>query len=212
MSKIFNYSHVKDVVSKTGGAFLPGELGAITPNDIIAAAIVDSDEVVENGQLVKLDTAVDHTTIITKIAAIASPSSAEELTGDNVFGVIVKDVHAQRLGEDEGFIYSYKKSAVSVARVAYVWVPVQDNGDITANAQVYVRVKDKSDGVEIGGIETSRKSATVGEATVYYSASLKGAKFTGRVGYPLSATTNGTTSDAKTARCAEIKLELGILA
>ena len=110
------------------------------------------------------------------------------------------------MSECKIFIYKYKNQSISVLRTGYVWVPVQDNGTITAGGAVYVRTKADATNtaLPIGGIETGADS---GDCLAW-----TGATFTGQVGFPLSATTNGTSSSGLTARVAQIKLDGHVLA
>ena len=198
MSKLFNYSAIKDVYNKNG--MLPGQQGFISGNDQIAVGIANDSDYLENGQVVKIDlTDIKNP----QFKAIQASDSATVL-----YGIVLADVHAQIFytpGRPQ-FIYRYKNQSVSVLRTGYVWVPVQDNASITAGGQVYVRVTASSTNtyLPIGGIETSADSAKCVAWT--------GASFTGQVGYPLTATTNGTSSSGLTAKVAQIKLDGHVLA
>lgn len=198
MSKLFNYSHIKDVYNKNG--MLPGQQGFISGNDQIGVGIAVDDDYLENGQVVAV-AIVDGKT--PKFRKIATSDLATAF-----YGIVLADIHSQinRVAGQPQFIYKYKNQSVSVLRTGYVWVPVQDDQTITAGAGVYVRVTASSTNtyLPIGGIETGADS---GKCLAW-----TGASFTGQVGYPLSATTNGTSSSGLTAKVAQIKLEGHVLA
>lgn len=189
---IFNYSRIPDAVKKANGAYLPGHIAEVTPVDVKYAAIAGAD--LEDGQLVKKS--------YTNGVLTVSPLDASDAT-TAIFGVVVHDIRGQRVAGD-GIIHTYVAGQeVTVMRVGYIAVPVQDSGTVTAGASVYFRnAVDSTNKHPVGGVETT----AVSNAVVQFV----GATFTGQVGYPLSSTQNGTTATAITARTAVIKLDLGL--
>lgn len=197
MSKIFNYSGVKDTLNFNGK--LPGQIGDVMPGKDIYAALTS--EVLEDGQLVYVDSSKDLRGFVVRVA---KPIQASD-TAVKFTGIILKDIHGQlgRTALGSQNIHEYAKgTAVSVLSQGSVHVPVQDTGTITANGKVYVRIKASTTNaaLPIGGIETKEVSGETIEWTR--------AKFTGLYGYPQKSTADGTTSATSlTGRTAEIIIE-----
>lgn len=196
MSKIFNYSGVKDTLNFNGK--LPGQLGDVMPGKDIYAALAN--ETIEDGQLVFVDSSKDLRGFVARVAKpIEESDTAVKFTG-----IVLKDVHGQlgRSALGSQHISEYAKGqAVSVLTQGSVHVPVQDAGAITANGKVYVRIAESATNANlpIGGIET----ASISGETVEWT----NAKFTGLYGYPQKSTADGTTATALTGRTAEIVIE-----
>ena len=192
---IFTYSKMPDVVKKSGGAYLPGQLAEVTPVDVIYPAVVGS-TAVENGQLVKK---VVSNGVVTVVPIAASDTAAD------VFGIVLSDVHGQTV-LSENIVRTYQPGQhVSILRNGFVAVPLQVSTDLAAGGQVYVRIAANATNTAliIGGVET--KSVT--DETV----ALTGATFTGQSGYPLTKEQNGTTvAGGLTSKTAVIKLNLGL--
>lgn len=202
MSTIFNYSRIKDTVSR---ANLPGQKGKVTPLDTITTFVTGTTGKYENGMAVKI---VTDSNGIRRATPIASNDTA-----DKVAGFIIQDLRGENtISQTQAFgaprfIYEYANGVeVSVLSKGVIWVPVQDSGNITAGSAVYIRNAVDSNNIAkpIGGIETATGTGNV---------KLTGAYFTGRVGYPLANQNNGTTTSAGlTGKTAEIVVELPLLA
>jgi hypothetical protein len=192
---IFTYSRPTDAVKKVDGAYLPGQLVAVSPVDVIVPAVVGA-TALENGQVVKKAVVNGVLTVV----PIASGDSATD-----VFGIVLSDVRGQRVAS-ENIIHTYQPGqTVSIIRQGFVAVPLQQ-GSVVADASVYVRVTANSDtALPIGGIETAADSAKC----VAISAT-----FTGATGYPLSKEVATTETDDGvvyiTSKTAVIKLTLGL--
>lgn len=201
MSNIFGYSKQKDTVNLNG--FLPGQKSAVQKVEHQFAVASSVSSALENGLVVKLKAD-------TKGVRRAEPIEASD-TADKVVGIVMADLHAQsrysslKFGDTQ-IIYEYVKgSPVTVMTKGKIWVPVQDDGEITAGAEVFIRnVADTTNGRPIGGIETKAVASAV--------IKLPNAYFTGLVGNPLSNSAKATTSAGKTGRVAEIALDLAIKA
>lgn len=200
MSLIFNYSRIKDTVSR---ANLPGQKGKVTPLDTITAFVTGSTGKYENGMAVKI---VADSNGIRRATPIAPGDTADKVAGFIIQDLRGETVVSQPFGSPR-FIYEYAQGVeVSVLSKGVIWVPVQDSGDITAGSAVYIRTAvDSSNNVKpVGGIESATATGNV---------KLTGAYFTGRVGYPLANQNNGSTTQAGlTGKTAEIVVELPLLA
>lgn len=158
---IFNYSDLKDVVSRDG-AMLPGQKSRVTNVDTIVAKPSNPTKEIFDGMLVKL---VDG-----KVEPITSAS-------DVVFGIVVEDLRAQRKGGTFDFggtqmITSYYPGAiVSVMQKGFIYVPVVGGATITSGTAVKYTNEGK---VSLSGANT-----------------LENAYYTGNSGFPLSAQTVG---------------------
>ena len=202
MSKLFKYSKVKDVVNFDG--MLPGQKSRTTPTDVQYAGLirnVDLDgeaiEYVENGELVVLHRGTDGSDgKLTYSGVFVDKATATEFSANEAYGVVLADIKGQtERTPGPNFIYKHlPNTTVTVMTKGYVFVPIQDNGDIVAGASVYTDKK--------GGIGT----ASLGEGKV----ELTKAKFTGLYGYPLSSKQNGTQGTNLTGRTAEIVLDVDL--
>lgn len=213
MSKLFKYSKVKDVVNFDG--MLPGQKSRTTPTDIHYAGLiknVDLDgnaiEYVENGELVVLDRGTDGSTgKLTYSGVFVNKSTADEFTNTLTYGVVLADIKGQtERTPGPNFIYKHlPNTTVTVMTKGYVYVPIQDNGDIVAGGSVYTDKK--------GGIFTTvltEEAETEGEEDVVLTVEIPNAKFTGLWGYPLSSKQNGTQGTNLTGRTAEIVLDVDL--
>ena len=199
MSLIFNYSRIKDTVSR---ANLPGQKGKVAGNvDSITAFVTGSTGKYENGMAVKI---VADSNGIRRATPIASGDTADKVAGFIIQDLRGETVISQPFGAPR-FIHEYANGVeVSVMSKGVIWVPVQDSGEITAGSAVYIRnAADSTNGKPIGGIESATATGNV---------KLTGAYFTGRVGYPLANQNNGTTTAGLTGKTAEIAIELPFLA
>lgn len=199
MSLIFNYSRIKDTVSRAG---LPGQKAKVTPVDTITAFVTGETGKFENGMAVKV---VTDSKGVARVQPIAASDAA-----DKVAGFILQDVTGEFIVSNpfgtSRFIHEYANGKeVSVISKGVIWVPVQDNGTITRGQKVYIRNKaDATNGKPVGGVETTSISGENVAINAY---------FTGQEGYPLASTNNGTTKDGGlTGRTAAIVIELPLLA
>ena len=196
MSTIFNYSDLKDVVSKES-SMLPGYKSRVSNVDVIIAKPSSVTKDLYDGMVVKL--------VNGKVEPLAANDKAED-----VFGIIVSDTRAQRKGSSFGFgtaqfIEGYVRgTTVSVMQKGFIYVPVQD-AIPTAGKQVYIRnAADATNNRPIGGIESASATGNV---------ALTGAYFTGNYGYPLTSKQLGTTSaGGLTALTAEIAIDFSLRA
>jgi len=191
-SILFNYSKIKDTIN--WDALLPGQRGKMAPNDVVFAGIVKAGETLENGQAVKVEYGTDGAAIFSKATTAA-----------NFVGFVLQDVEAQRNGETFGkpqFIYEYPAGKqVQVLTQGYIAVPLQTaSPDVTAGAPVYIRTA-AADGKAVGSIESLAANGTV----------LTNVSFTGRAGFPLAASTNGTSASALTGRTALVLIQKNYL-
>lgn len=189
MSKIFNYSSIKDTVAK---AMLPGQKSRVSNVDTIVAKPSSVTAEIEDGMLVKL------------VEGRVEPLAAGD-TASDVFGIVVQDLRAQRRGGSFTFggaqhITGYVPGTnVSVMLKGFIYVPVADTAEIEAGAPVNI-VKTKADGKEVGVVVS-----TGGEV-------LPNAVFTGNYGFPLSSKQDGTTASKLTAKTAEIAIDFTLKA
>lgn len=195
MSQLFNYTKIKEVFSKVGAA-VPGKQTTLAPQPVVFAAIAGED--LEAGQAVA----------ITRTNGVYVATACDD--ADDFEGIILADVHAQEVRTDlaNQQIYQFKAgTTISVLRNGYVWVPIQNaTPTIARGGTVYIReaANATNTALPVGGLE----SALVSDETV----ALNGITFTGKVGFPLSGTQNGTTvASGLTGRTAEVKIELGLL-
>lgn len=192
---IFTYSRPTDAVKKVDGAYLPGQLAAVSPVDVIVPAIVGA-TAVENGQFVKKS-------VVNGVLTVVPFASGD--TAADIFGIVLSDVRGQRV-VGENIIHTYQPGqTVSIIRQGFVAVPLQVSTDLAADGQVYVRIAANATNTAliVGGVET--KSVTDETAAV------TGAVFTGQSGYPLTKEQNGTTvAGGLTSKTAVIKLTLGL--
>ena len=188
-SKLFNYTRVKDTINWEG--LLPGQRGKLAPNDVVIAGVVKRGETLENGQAVEVSYGDDGSAIFANATA-----------ANKFVGFVLQDILAQRNGETFGtpqFIYEYPAGRqVQVLTQGYIAVPLQTaNPTVTAGGTVYIRTT-AADGKQIGSIESLAANGTA----------LTGVTFTGRIGFPLSGSQDGTTAaDALTGRTALVLVQ-----
>lgn len=197
MSLIFNYSKIKDTVSRAG---LPGQRAKVTPTDTATAFVTGTTGTFENGMAVKV---VTDSHGVARVQPIVAGDTAETVAGFILQDITGEYVLSNPIGSPR-FIYQYANGKeVSVLSKGVIWVPVQDDGNIVKGQTVYVRnAVDSTNGHPVGGIETKSGTGLV---------AIK-AKFTGQVGYPLASNKNGTTTAGLTGRTAAIVVELPTLA
>lgn len=203
MSRLFNYSQIKDTANFDG--MLPGQQSRVHNTDVKFATIVNpvdlSDvavEYLESGELVTLHRGNEKTDGIDYKTVYANRGTVAEFSASEPYGVVVADVRGQMTRvAGPNFIYKHPANhTVTVLTQGYIYVPVQDNGEILANGSVYT---DK-----VGGILTA-------SSTNENKVELPNAKFTGLWGYPLTSKQNGTSSTNLTGKTAEILLTVGLL-
>lgn len=203
MSRLFNYSQIKDTANFDG--MLPGQQSRVHNTDVKFATIVNpvdlsngAVEYLESGELVTLHRGNEKTGGVAYNTVYANRGTVAEFSANEPYGVVVADVRGQMTrNAGPNFIYKHPANhTVTVLTQGYIYVPVQDNGDILANGSVYTN--------KVGGILTASSSDS-------NKVELPNAKFTGLWGYPLTSKQNGTSSTNLTGKTAEILLTVGLL-
>lgn len=189
-TQFFDYdARLKETVNFDGG--FPGQKGAVSPVDVIVAAVASED--IEFGSPVEIT--FDDTNKCYKAALCKTVAKFG--------GIALEDVRGQR-DRDNGYIYGYKKGDnVSVMRTGKLYVPVQSGIDSVAyGGSAYLRTAASSDGALIvGGIEG---------ATATGNSELKALKFGGFTGHPVNSTNKAKTTTVNTSYTALVFCDLGI--
>ena len=187
MSALFNYSKIKDTVNF--GGMLPGQNSRTHEIPVHYAGLIKANKgYVENGEVVGL-----HREISEGLSVLLAVDSKETEFASAQKGIVLADVRGQvERYAGPNFIYKHPtNTTVTVMTQGYVWVPVQDDGTIVAEAEVFVDAN--------GGIVTTGGTK------------LTNAKFTGLYGYPLSSKQNGTEGSKLTGKTAEICLGANLI-